>query len=58
MELKHSMNEKIEKCPKCGSTEWKRVFSPIRTLYKTIGFYTTDHNGRLHLKDPNGRLGS
>ena len=57
MEITHSMHEKKECCPICDSP-LKRMYSPTTALYKTIGFYTTDRDGRLHLKDKTGKLGS
>jgi putative FmdB family regulatory protein len=53
----NSYENMLKTCPTCGK-EVKRLYSPVGVLYKTIGFYTTDVNGRLHLPDKSGKLGS
>jgi putative FmdB family regulatory protein len=53
----HRYEDMLNVCPKCGA-EVKRLYGNVGVLYKTIGFYTTDVNGRLHLKDLDGKLGS
>jgi putative FmdB family regulatory protein len=54
-EYLQNTTDSLDKCPKCNG-EVKKLISSCGVLYKTIGFYSTDKDGRLHLKSPNSNL--
>lgn len=41
LELKPSQIP-LKQCPRCKGDKVERVFHPVKTVYKTGGFYTTD----------------
>jgi putative FmdB family regulatory protein len=38
----HSMDEEFLYCPKCGMTDFKKVFNNVGVSFKGSGFYSTD----------------
>jgi putative FmdB family regulatory protein len=52
-ELWQSVGEEAPACPECGSVV-RKIFHPIRTIYKGSGFYITDSRSEKSSKSSSG----
>lgn len=41
-DVTHGINDTVERCVHCDSTDIRRVFHPVGIVFKGSGFYATD----------------
>jgi len=41
--LRHSTDEELAECPRCGSRQTNRLLPRIGVIYKGSGYYSTDY---------------
>ena len=53
----HFSDPPLKKCPKCGKSSLRKVFTPAGIIFKGHGWYATDHrspSGGVNMKKEKG----